>query len=232
MLILDFVEEREGRKINKKMFSRKRGFEKNNELKRYSVNVNGKNVIVLELTEKDLEKEDVLTLLKIYKSRVLVSENYREIEILKEYIHNPKTYYQRALLSSFVNQIKSVNREWKNISIKTDTFTPFRELYDIVRLSKSVAIVTNPNANTEKFLNDCYYEYGAIVSVKKEGLIKNDVYLDLDEIDNSGKLMINAGGKEFLLYPDIKYFDNCSEYQKLSQYNIEHNLICSAFSDK
>lgn len=234
MLILDFFNEREAGKKQKRKIFRKKDIEKNNGLKRNSINVNGRNVIVLEITEKDLKKEDVLTLLKIYKGRVLIPEKYRETDMLTEYLYSPKEYYQRAILSSFANQIKSINKEWKNIVIKTDSFTPFREFYEIVRLSKKVTLITGANTNTEKFLNDCYYEYGAIVYLKKEFALTviNDVYLDLDKIEPNGKLMINVNGKDFLLYPDTTYFENQPEYQKLVQYNIDQNLICSAFSDK
>ena len=232
MLVLDFIEKRDNIKNNKKIFCKKRNFEKANEIKRQSVNINGKNVIVLELSEKDLQNEEVLTLLKIYEGRVLVSEKYRGIEALEKYLYNPKMYYQRAVLSSFVNQIKTVNKGWKNISIKIDSFIPFSELYDIVKLSKSVTIITRANAYTERFLKECYYEYGAGMSLKNDTPMNNDVLIDLEKTDDKGKLMINVNGKDFLLYPDIRYFENCSEYQKLSQYNIEHNLICAAFSVK
>ena len=233
MLVLDFVDERAVDEKSKRKIFRKKVRENNKELKRYSVNVNGKNVTILEITEKDLKKDDVLTLLKIYKGRVLVPDKFKEKENLKEYLYSPKEYYHRALLSSLINQIKTVNKEWKNVTVKTEVFKPFKEFYELVRISKSVIILTEANSYTEKFMDDCYYEYGAIVIIKKEiTLTKNDVYLNLDKIDNKGKLMINAKGKDFLLYPDIKYFEVYSEYQKLSPYNIESNLICSAFSDK
>lgn len=230
MLILKFNEERERFKKSEKRFYKK---VKNNEYKRYSLNINGKAAIVLELTEKDLQCEDVLTLLKIYKGRVLVSSAYADEEILKEYLFNPRDYYQRALLSSLVNQMKTVNKDWKNVSVKIDDFTPFKEFYELVRISKTVTIITNSNVFTYKFLKECYYEYGAIVTVKKDVSTEmSDVFLDLNEIDNNGKLMINVKGKEFLLYPDTRYFDNYVEYQKLLPFQIEHNIICSAFSDK
>ena len=102
-----------------------------------------------------------------------------------------------------------------------------------VRISKAVTIVTDNNIFTEKFAKDCFYEYGSIVNIKKENSTQiNDIFLDFNQIDNNGKLMINVKGKDFLLYPDTRYFDNCVEYQKLLPYNIEHNVICSAFSNK
>lgn len=232
MLILYFVDENVFSENKKRKFSRKKKCEKKNEIRRYSIIVNGKNVVVLELTEKDLENEDVLTILKVYKSRVLVSARYAEKGILNEYLYNPNEYYKRALLSSFVNQVKTVNKDWKNILIKTHDFKPFREFYDIVRLSKKVTILTEATAYTESFIKACYYEYGAIVNVSDDGKIKSDVFLDLDKIDKSGKLMINVKGKDFLLYPDTSFFENSEEYQKLNMYNIDYNIMCAAFSDK
>lgn len=233
MLVLDFVDEREDIKRLKKRFYRKKEFKRADDLKRYSVNVNGKTVIVLELTEKDLQSEDVLTLLKIYKGRLLVASKYSNKELLKEYLFSSSEYYQRALLSSLINQIKTVNKDWKNICIKTEVFSPFKELYELVKISKTVSIITANNVLTDVFLKKCYYEYGAIVSLKNEiNPQKTDVFLDLDVIDDNGKLMINIKGKDYLLYPDTRYFEGCVEYQKLSEYNIEHNIICSAFSNK
>ena len=233
MLVLNFFDERENVEKNKKHFFKKHRKNNNNKINRYSINVNGKNVLVLELTEKDLLKEDVLALLKIYKGRVLVSEKYKNSDGLKEYLYSPKEYYQRALISSLVNQIKTINKEWKNICIRTENFEPFKELYELVRISKKVTIIGENNLHTEKFSKDCYYEYGAIVSVKKEiSVLKYDVFLNLDEVDNSGKLMINVNTKDFILYPDTRYFESCTEYQKLIPFGLEHNDICSVFSNK
>jgi len=233
LLILNFNNERVKTKNNKKrVFKKNRGL-KNNELNRYSINVKGKTAIVLELSEKDLEYDEVLTLLQIYKGRVLVPSEYANIELLKDFLYNPNEYYQRALLSSLINQMKTVNRDWKNICIKTEKFSLFKEFYELVRISKKVTFLTEPNAYTERLIRDCYYEYGAIVSVKiDEEKHKFDVSLDLDKIDDKGKLMINVKDRDFLLYPDVRYFENQTEYQKLLPFQIEHNIICSAFSDK
>lgn len=233
LLVLNFINEREKTENTKKRFFKKNRTSNENELNRFSINVNGKNAIVLELRKKDLQCEDVLRLLKIYKGRVLVASKYKNEEILKEYLYSPKEYYQRALISSLVNQIKSVNKDWKNICVKIKSFFPFKEFYELVRISKAVAILTEANAYTHKFSKDCYYDFGAIVSVKTEiSTNKFDIILDLDSIDDNGKLMINVKGKEFLLYPDMRFFENNTEYQKLLQCNIEHNIICAAFSNK
>ena len=230
MLILKFNDERENLKKTKKRFHKK---VKINEYKRYSININGKTITVLELTAKDLQCEDVLTLLKIYKGRVLVSSAYAYDKILKEYLFNLKEYYQRSLLSSLINQIKTVNTDWKNICIKIEKFSPYKEFYELVRISKTVTIITSNNASTEKFKNDCYYEYGAIVSVKNDEIsINKDVFLDLEAIDNNRKIMVDVKGKGFVLYSDVRYFEKFPDYEKLLPFDIEHNIICAAFSNK
>ena len=51
MLILDFVEERVVEDRPQRKIFRKRDKENNKELKRYSVNVNGRNVTILDMTK-------------------------------------------------------------------------------------------------------------------------------------------------------------------------------------
>lgn len=232
MLIIRIIDEDYDYKKRKKWFCRRNVVDKKyDEVERYSINVNGKNVIVLELNSNSLLREDVVTLLNIYKGRVLVAEKNKQL--FKEYLYIPKEYYKRAILSSLVNQAKTVNKAWQKICIKTESFTVSDEYYEIVRLSKKVTLITQLNPLTESFINDCYYKYGAVVGIKDDADISVfDVFLDLDEIDDSGKLMINVQGKEYLLYPDATYFSTCEEYQKLQPFNIEHNIVCSVFSDK
>lgn len=231
MLILKLTDERD--KKTKGIFRKRIICENQEEIKRHSVNVNGKNVIVVELPKQKIESEDILTLLRIYKGRVLVSKDDSKIKALKESLFSPEEYYQRAVLSSLINQIKSFNNEWKNICIKTENFKPFKELFEIVKISKSVTLITKENTESDKFLSDCYYEYGSVIRVKGEDqFLKCDVFLNLDETDDRGKLIINVKGKDFLLYPDVSYFQDKTEYKELLPFNIEHNIICAAFSDK
>ena len=229
MLILKFCEEKE---CVKKRNIRFRNKTKNNDFARYSINVNGKTAVVLELTRKDLKNEDVLKLLRVYKGKVLVPAEYKSEDVFKECVFYPNEYYQRALLSSFIKQVKSGNNDWKHICIKTDVFSPFKELYELVKLSKTVLIVAPENIYTHKFSKECYYEYGAIINISEENIKGDyDVIIDLNLIDD-GKLMINVKGKDCLLYPDMSFFEDNEEYKNVLPYNIEHNLICAAFSNK
>ncbi len=233
MLILKICDEEEKTKKVKGIFRKKIIYESQEIIKRYSVDINGKDVVVLELSEHKLNSEDALMLLKIYKGRVLVSEEKKDLSVLQQYLFSPKEYYKRAILSSLINQIKCMNNEWKNICIKTELFSYFKELLEVVRISKKVILLTKANSETDRFLNDCYYEYGSVVTVKEENdCIKYDVFLDLDEIDDKGRLMITVKDKNFLMYPDISYFESNVEYQKLLPFSINHNEICAAFSDK
>ncbi|MBQ7115502.1 MAG: hypothetical protein IJN94_03695 [Clostridia bacterium] len=231
MLILKINDEREKIKRTKGIFRKKIIYEKT-DIERYSINVNGKSVIVLELPDNEIENEDVLSLLKIYKGRVLVSEEYCSNDTLKEYLFDSSKYYQRAILSSLINQLKTVSSDWKNICIKTQEFSPFKELFEIVRISKTLTLITKNSVLSDKFLNECYYELGAIVFIKEFCPLQADVFLDLEEIDAAGRLMVSVKGRACILYPDASYFDEKDEYQKLSVFNIDHNQLCAAFSDK
>lgn len=232
MLILKINEEREKIKRIKGIFRKKIIYEKLEDIKRYSINVNGKTVTVLELSASEIGNDDFLSLLKIYKGRVLVSEEYYRNDILKDYLFDPREYYKRAILSSFKNQIRTVRKDWNNVCIKTDEFSPFKELFEIVKISKTLTLVTQRSTLTDEFVNECYYEFGAIIFLKEACPLQTDVFLNLDLIDAKGKLMINVRGREFILYPDATYFDGNEEYQKLLMFNVDHNKICAAFSDK
>ncbi len=232
MLILKLKDKNKEIKKTRNIFRRRKVTENEISFNRYSINVNGKNVLVLELNESELSCDEVITLLKIYKDRVLVAKENKNNNILKEYMFKPKEYYKRAVLSSLIKQIRTVNKDWKYLSVKMDVFSPYKELYEIVKISKTVNLITQKNAKTLKFVNECYNEYGAIVNIIGAGLKENEVYLDLEQIDDSGKLMISVKGKEFLLYPDATFFQPDEEYKKLLPYGLEHNVICAAFSNK
>ena len=93
-------------------------------------------------------------------------------------------------------------------------------------------MLTHKSRLTEEFVNECYYELGAIVFIKQSCPSETDVFLDLEQIDTKGRLMVNAKGVEHILYPDATYFDDKEEYQKLAVFNINHKYKCAAFSDK
>ena len=232
MLILKLNNEAEDVKRKRAFFRRKKESVKESEFNRYSINVNGKTVLVLELKENELACEDVKTLLKIYKGKVLVSKEHKNNQHLKGYLFEPGEYYKRAVLSSLKNQIRTVNRDWKFISVKINDFSPFKELYEIVKISKRVNLITQKNAQTIKFANDCYNQYGSIISINGEAFAGNEIFLDLDKTDSNGKLMISVKDKDFLLYADNNYFQAEEEFKKLVPFNLEHNIICAAFSKK
>ncbi len=229
MLILKINEEREKNRRTKGIFRKKIIYEKT-DIKRYSININGKNVIVVELPADEIGSEDVLSLLKVYNGRVLVPPNYYLNEILKEYLFDPSEYYKRAILSSFKNQIRTVCKDWKNVCIKTNEFSPSNELFEIVKISKTMTLLTPESRLTEEFVNECYYKLGAIVFIKESCPLQADAFLDLELIDTKGRLMVSAKGREHILYPDATYFVENEEYKKLSMFNIEYSQICAAFS--
>ncbi|MGN1315615.1 MAG: hypothetical protein ACI4VW_00970 [Acutalibacteraceae bacterium] len=233
MLILKITDEVHGNRRNRNFLRKKTVNENLYDFRRSSVRVNGKNVVVLEITESSMDCDDVQTLLKIYQGRILLSKGKEDVQVPESMLFNPNKYYMRAILSSLANQINTVNKEWKRIFIKIDDFEPFKEFYRIVKLSKSLCLQTQKNSSTNNFVNTCYNEYGAVVKIREEcNTDSYDVFLNLEEIDKSGKLIIDINGTPTLLYPDITYFENDSEYQKLACFGIDYNIICAAFSDK
>lgn len=233
MMILKITDEVYGQGRNRTHFLKRADNGKLCDFRRSSVKVNGKNVVVLEITERGMDCDDVRTLLKFYEGRVLLSEGNKDVQVPESVLFNPEKYYMRAILSSLVNQINTVNKEWKRIFIKIDDFEPFKEFYRIVKISKSLCLQTRRNSSTNNFVNTCYNEYGAVVKIREKfDTDSYDIFLNLEEIDKNGKLIIDVKGKPTLLYPDITYFENNSEYKKLSGFGVDYNTICAAFSDK
>ena len=116
--------------------------------------------------------------------------------------------------------------------MKNKSFYPYKEFFEIVRHLKTVILITDENSVTDRFIADCYKEYGAIVRVRGSvDFSTADAFLDLDDIDDNGKLFIFFNGKNCLLYPDEAYFRDCKEFNKLCSYEIEHKMICAAFSE-
>ncbi len=233
MLVLKIVGEEKEHNKHGRFFKRKRKVELNCNIIRKNIAINGKLIMILEIPFSMMYDENVEKLLKIYKGRVLVGEKYSDLDFYNEYLFSAKKYYQRAILSSVVNQIKANSKEWKDIGIELGEFYICNEFYEIVRNFKSVTLITGRNIYLEKFIDDCYYEFGAIVAVKDDREIYRDkyaVYLNLDDVDAKGKLIINVNGKPSLLYPDASYFSAKEEYSKLEEFEINSDLICAAFS--
>ena len=233
MLILRITDEVYGRGRNRILFRRRGDKGEFCDFKRSSVKVNGKNAVVLEITERSIDCDEFRTLLKIYQGRVLLCDGDKRVGIPESVLFNPKKYFMRALLSTLANRINTVNKEWKRIIIKTDDFEPYKEFYPVVKISKSLCLQTKNTPLTKKFAHTCYNEYGAVVQISEDA-DKNlyDVFLDFEEIDKDGKLIIAVKGKPTLLYPDVTYFENNSEYEKIANLGIDYNTVCAAFSDK
>lgn len=233
MLILSITEGAKKERKHGSFFHRKAVRGSPCDFRRSSVNINGKNVIILNISEDGLKCEEVRTLLKIYRGRVLLSKGKNQVELPRNLLFDPKRYYMRAVLSSLVNQMKTVNKEWKKVCIKIETFEPVKEFYQIVKSAKALCLLTPKSPLTDSFVNNCYNEYGAVVKVADDCFLDfYDVFLNLEEVDEKGRLIIKVKGKPLLLYPDMTYFESNTEYQKLADFDIEHDVVCAAFSGK
>lgn len=232
MLVLKIDTEREAIKKRKGVFNKKTNNVVSSGVVRSTVNINGVNAVVMELPLSATKTEEFATLLNMYSGRLLCSSNNCTV-ISADYLFSAKSYYQRALLSSLVNQAKIISADCNSVCVKIKDFFICNELYRLVKIFKNVTIITAVNALTNEFADKCYYEYGAKVKIKGNHTpLTGSVLINLDNADEKGRLIINACGKECLLYPDSTYFENNAEYNKLHGFDIEHNLICAAFSGK
>lgn len=232
MLILKVTERTIDNTKSRHFFRKRKNNVNSEDFKRSSLKVMGTNVVVLETYSDKLECEDMERLIKAYEGRILLPEN-SNITLPEEVLFNPKRYYMRAVLSSLINQIRTVHGDWRRICIKIDEFEPFKELYKVVEISKSLCLLTKRNSGVNKFVDACYNEYGAVVSVKEniEPSFWN-VFLDLEKTDKRGRLIVEENGVPLVLYPDAAYFENKEEYRAVLNYGVEHKTVCAAFSDK
>ena len=235
MLVLKINTEKEFVKKRKGVFSKKSISVQSNGVVRSTVNINGVKAIVMELPLAATKTEEFNTLLKMYSGRLLCAntDNDNSHIINADYLFSPKAYYQRALLSSLVNQVKIISADCSRVCMKVEAFFICKELYSLVKVFKDVTINTKPSALTTQFVSQCYNDFGAIVKIKSDYIaLSNTVLVDLDKADEKGRLIINACGKEYFLYPDSTYFECNAEYNKLQGFNIDYNLLCAAFSGK
>lgn len=227
MLILDIqnavVKER------KRFFKRKLQPEQGIERSNFKYNEKIHNIV--SVPENLLEADELLKLLKVFKGQVLVCDDERINEIAEPYRFNPLPYFKEALYSSLYNLILS-EKNIKSVCIKDDAFMCSKRLTEIVKVSKNIIIETEPNLETQRFCDECYYNYGAFVRITRFCTNKDKgVYFNTADIDNEGKSMVLIDGKEALIYPDPKYFNCDNKLKELLKYKIPIKTLCAGFSE-
>lgn len=226
MLIIKLLSE------NNKKTTKKRKRKKNEPvINRYSININTSNLTVIELPPSELNNPDVKKLINIHKGEILLSEISLKNAIPEEYLFNPKPYFNKALLSSLSKQMIFLKEKYQSVCIVYPDFEPHTSMLEIVRYARSFTLITKQNLLTENFKEDCFYNYGAIISVKETEpeINRYDIYADFNKTEDNAKLMLYLKGLPTLLNADPDYFQYKSELDVITSYGIDNKTAYAAF---
>ena len=196
---------------------------------RYLVRIGEEPCTIIEFNECMLPTLNLQQLFKAFKGKVLASKKNYEKLVPIEYRFDFKPYYKRALLSSLMKTFDE-NDVNLSISIKDDDFVLSNEYLEISKMAKQFKLVSKDSRDTEIFCNKSFVEYGLFVRMSSfYHPSDEDIFLDLDAMDDSGKVIITKQGKSQLLYPDPQYFSLPEDMRAFLKYGISPKLLCAAF---
>lgn len=204
---------------------------KNNDIEypsRQNIKINNKPVCVLHIREKDLDNYQVQKLLNNYRGKVLVPEKNKDL-FDANILFNTHWFFQRALLSSLIKHLHYIDAVNRSVFIKVDSFKICDEFYEIVRLSKKVVFCTADCEGFQIFRSLCYEKFGAVIVLKAFSCYEEyGIVMDLDLIDEQGKLIIDFLGKNTLIYPDATFFYTNETVQRLVYMGVEEKTASAA----
>ena len=214
--------------IEKKRLFRKKqvteqGIERNN------FKYNKKIHTIVSVPENMLESEDFLKLIKMFEGQILVCDDERINALVEPYRFNPLPYFKDAVYSSLLNIIKT-DKSIKTVCIKDNAFKSSEALFDIVKISKNTIIETEQTIETQRFCDECYYNFGAFVRITRFHINReNGLFINTADIDHEGKGVVLIDGKEAIIYPDPKYFNCDNQLKELLKYKIPIKTLCAGF---
>ncbi len=179
------------------------------------------------------EKEEFKRLIKIYKGRIIIPDNVVLNDNLKDYLFDIKPYCKRAILSAFIKYMGNDFNVYKTVCIADSGFQTTREYADVAKSVRNLVILTENNISTQKFSDYCYLNLGTVVNVKDNiNSLQWDIYLNLDDIFDDGRVIVKFKDKDAILHPDPDYFICNKEITEIISYGIPVKTACAAFEAK
>ncbi len=189
----------------------------------------GKACTILEVNEGMLYTLNLDRLFNTFKGSIIGPIDDIEKIVPEEFRYDYKPYFKRALISSLVNNLGDLSRNF-SVCVKDNNFIFSKEYCKLANNVKTFTLVTNENADTERFCNYCFVEYGNFIKLTGELKTKEDVFVNFDDVDINGKILILKEGKEQLLYPDPRYFLVKDDFLGLINMGVDPKILCAAFS--
>lgn len=201
-------------------------------IERRNFKYNKKIHTIVSVPENELESDELLKLMKMFKGQVLACDDEKINTIVEPYRFNPLQYFKEAVYSSLCNVIKDESNI-KTVCIKDNDFRSSVALSDIVKISKNTIIETEPSIETQRFCDECYYNFGAFVRITRFHTDREKgVFFNTADIDFDGKSTVLIDGKEAIIYPDPKYFVCDNQIKELLKYKIPIKTLCAGFNEK
>ena len=202
-------------------------FMKRSEVTRECAEIANKRFDILSLPISKLDSPEVVKLLQINRGAVLESVDAVQNERLNEYLFDKSSYYKRALLSSVVDLVKSVN-EKLSVVVCDDLFAMYDEYITLAKAVKGFCLVTTPSTQSDLFSERVYYQYGLQVVVRDKSAPQGqDIAVDFSRINADGSLTVHFMGSDVLIYPDNKYFEPDKNVLELMKYGVPLKCACA-----
>lgn len=228
MLVIQFKKEILSQKRQNKMLFNKSTSHSKERIVRQNIKINDRLLCFLSISKNDISNHQVQRLLNVYKGRILVPREYKNL-FEADMLFNVIPFFQKALVSSLTKQLAYVDADKRNLLIKVDDFKYFDEFSELVKLSKKVAFCTENCPEFEFFQSSCYKNFGAIVLLKDYSQSEDyGIIMDLNSLDEQGKLIIDFFGKHTLIYPDAAFFGANEAVQKLVYMGIDEKTASAA----
>ena len=226
----DATEKRRRKSLLKRRVSDERLFD----YSRSGIVINNKPHFVISVSQDTLEDLEFQKLISKYKGSVVVSQNLEEIEWLKEILFDLKPFRKKILFESFKNKLRGKELINSDLLIVDYDLTLLEELTEILPFVKNITVLTHSKINTEKWENNCFFEYGVKpVFIRNEQFfnMKNfDTVADFEKIDDN-KLHLIVSGEEMVLYPFFKFLEVPEELRILEKLDLSNTTICGAFKN-
>lgn len=195
---------------------------------RENIKINNKIFSIISLTFDDLKSDDVLSLIKMNRGKVLDTKYSFVNEYIGDYLYNFKFYFKKAILSNICNSLHSMDKNI-NYIIEDYDFYQYSEYYKLAKGVRSLSIICEKNNSFSEFSHNCFYDYGLVVNNNSEKNC-NSFYINLNKIDGNGKAVFYYKLNSGIIYPDPQYFKWNDDIRKLTDAGVSFECACSVFS--
>lgn len=200
------------------------------------IGVKRKNIVIdnnihtlVECSEVFLCSEECKRLLNVYKGKVLVPENDGIKSICKNYLFDTKPYLKRAVLSALSKYVNECSCHNNTLCVVDDDFVFCKEYLELAKRIRNLIIISETNIDAQKFMDYCLLNLGVVVRFKKDfkGFLW-DLFVDLTDIFNDGRVFIRYKNGEGIIHPDKEYFICKDEYKEILSLGISSLDLCAA----